>query len=81
VGRVIIKRLSVDPPQSAKSAGLATIIRLLEATHIRIGNEEYSKQNESFGLTTLRGRHVETRGSRVSFYFRGKGGKKTRHQY
>src|SRR5437867_11117801 len=55
---------------------LATIVRLLEATHIRIGNEEYSKQNESFGLTTLRGRHVETKGSRVSFYFRGKSGKK-----
>ena len=53
---------------------LATIVRLLETTHIRVGNEEYTKQNNSFGLTTLRDHHVHVQGPRVSFYFRGKSG-------
>ena len=55
---------------------LGTIVRLLEVTHIRVGNEEYKKQNNSFGLTTMRNRHVRIRGSKVSFYFRGKSGVK-----
>jgi len=55
---------------------LATIVRLLETTHIRVGNEEYKKQNKSFGLTTLRSHHVEIRAAKVSFYFRGKSGVK-----
>ncbi len=55
---------------------LATVVRLLEATHIRIGNEEYAKQNRSFGLTTLRNRHVAVAGAEVHFAFRGKSGKK-----
>src|ERR1051325_7743177 len=54
---------------------LATIVRLLETTHIRIGNQEYAKTNNSFGLTTMRNRHVEVAGSTVRFQFRGKGGK------
>jgi len=54
---------------------LATIVRLLEATRIRIGNEEYARQNGSYGLTTLRNDHVDVRGSTVRFKFRGKSGK------
>jgi len=57
---------------------LATIVRLLETTSIRVGNEEYTKQNQSFGLTTLRNRHVAVKGEKVHFYFRGKAG--IRHQ-
>jgi DNA topoisomerase-1 len=54
---------------------LAMIVRLLETTFIRVGNEEYARANGSFGLTTLRGRHVEIEGARVRLNFRGKGGK------
>ena len=53
---------------------LATVIQLLEKTFIRVGNEEYAKENKSFGLTTMRNRHVEVRGARVRFRFRGKSG-------
>jgi len=53
---------------------LATIVRLLEETSIRVGNEEYTRHNNSFGLTTLRGRHVRITGSKIRFLFRGKGG-------
>jgi len=59
-----------------KEKVLATIIRLLRTTLIRVGNEEYTKQNNSFGLTTLRDRHVDITGPKVSFYFRGKSGRK-----
>jgi DNA topoisomerase-1 len=51
---------------------LATIVRLLEKTFIRIGNEEYARENKSFGLTTLKNRHVTVRGAQVRFRFRGK---------
>jgi DNA topoisomerase-1 len=54
---------------------LAAVIRLLEATLIRIGNEEYARDNGSFGLTTFRNRHALVKGSRVKFRFRGKSGK------
>lgn len=53
---------------------LATIVRLLEKTLARVGNEEYAKANKSFGLTTLRNRHAKVHGSRVTFDFRGKHG-------
>ncbi len=53
---------------------LAALVRLLETTFIRIGNEEYARQNRSFGLTTLRGRQVSVRGARLKFEFRGKSG-------
>lgn len=53
---------------------LATIVYLLEATMIRIGNEEYARTNKSFGLTTLRDRHVKVEGSDIAFHFRGKSG-------
>jgi DNA topoisomerase-1 len=58
-----------------KEKVLATIVRLLETTLIRVGNEEYVKDNDSFGLTTLREKHVQVEGSRVRFRFRGKSGK------
>jgi DNA topoisomerase-1 len=54
---------------------LAAVVRLLEQTLIRVGNEEYSRSNQSFGLTTLRDRHARIRGSEVLFRFRGKSGK------
>ncbi|OFA01112.1 DNA topoisomerase IB [Duganella sp. HH101] len=53
---------------------LATIVYLLEATMMRIGNEEYARENKSFGLTTLRDRHVRLDGRKVEFRFRGKSG-------
>ncbi|NJN17655.1 MAG: DNA topoisomerase IB [Oscillochloris sp.] len=53
----------------------ATVIRLLETTLIRVGNTEYARENRSFGLTTLRDRHVSIKGSRLHFRFRGKSGK------
>jgi DNA topoisomerase I len=57
---------------------LATVVRLLEVSLIRVGNEEYERENESFGLTTLKNRHVDVNGSEISFHFRGKGGKQHR---
>jgi len=53
---------------------LATIVYLLEATMMRIGNEEYARTNKSFGLTTLHNRHVKVDGSDIAFRFRGKSG-------
>jgi len=53
---------------------LATIVRLLEVTMMRIGNEEYARTNKSFGLTTLRTRHVKVDGKEIDFNFRGKSG-------
>lgn len=53
---------------------LATIGRLLETTLIRVGNEEYARRNDSFGLTTMRDRHADISGSTIRFEFRGKGG-------
>jgi len=53
---------------------LATIIRLLETTLIRVGNEEYARQNASFGLTTMQDRHVDISGATLTFEFRGKSG-------
>jgi DNA topoisomerase I len=54
---------------------LAAVVRLLEVSLIRVGNQEYARENRSFGLTTMRDRHVEVNGSRLRFHFRGKGGK------
>jgi DNA topoisomerase-1 len=54
---------------------LATVVRLLETSLIRVGNQEYARDNKSFGLTTMRARHVDVRGSRIRFQFRGKSGK------
>ena len=54
---------------------LATVIHLLETTLIRIGNEDYAKQNNSYGLTTLKNRHVAVNGNEIRFRFTGKSGK------
>lgn len=53
---------------------LATIVRLMETTLIRVGNTEYARENHSYGLTTLRNRHVHVEGSTVIFKFHGKSG-------
>jgi DNA topoisomerase-1 len=55
---------------------LATVVRLLEHTHIRVGNEEYVRENGSYGLTTLRNRHASVDGPIVGFHFRGKSGRR-----
>jgi DNA topoisomerase-1 len=53
---------------------LATLVRLLDTTFVRVGNEEYASSNNSFGLTTLRNRHAKLHGSRLTLRFRGKSG-------
>lgn len=58
---------------------LATILWLLEHTFIRVGNEEYSRENNSFGLTTLRDKHIQVTGNEVVFKFKGKSGVKLCH--
>src|SRR5262249_22521075 len=68
-------RADLRQPGLSREKVLATVVRLLEKTLIRIGNEEYAQQNGSFGLTTMRCRHVRVRGSSVQFQFRGKSGK------
>jgi DNA topoisomerase I len=62
-------------PGLSRTKVLATVVRLLECTGIRVGNDEYARANRSFGLTTLRSHHVEISGSKLRFQFRGKGGK------
>lgn len=54
---------------------IAAVVRLLQRSLIRVGNEEYSRANGSYGLTTLRNRHVKVRGKHIGFSFRGKSGK------
>jgi DNA topoisomerase I len=55
---------------------LAAVVKLLETTYIRVGNEEYAEENGSFGLTTLRDQHVQILGEMLKFRFRGKSGQK-----
>src|SRR2546430_13637815 len=66
----------LERPGLPREKVLATIVRLLEDTRIRIGNDEYRKENGSYGLTTLRNRHVNVIGAEVRFTFRGKTGKR-----
>ena len=54
---------------------LATVVRLLETTLIRVGNESYARENQSYGLTTLRDDHADIEGSEIRFSFKGKSGK------
>lgn len=54
---------------------LATVVKLLEITLIRVGNAEYARSNRSYGLTTLKNRHASVKGAQVHFSFRGKSGK------
>jgi DNA topoisomerase-1 len=62
-------------PGLPRNKVLATILRLMERTLIRVGNAEYARENKSYGLTTMRSKHVQVNGSTVSFRFRGKSGK------
>jgi len=73
----IRRRLAKDLNLSGlpRNKVLATVVQLLERTFIRIGNEEYARENKSFGLTTMKDRHVEVKGSKLRFRFRGKSGK------
>jgi DNA topoisomerase-1 len=59
-------------PDHSRRQLLATVVRLLDRTLIRVGNDEYARENNSFGLTTLRRRHVRVDGRTLSFTFRGK---------
>jgi DNA topoisomerase-1 len=74
---IIRERTDLDLTQRCLSREkvLATVVRLLDETAIRVGNEEYARSNRSFGLTTLRTRHVKIDGSTIRFHFRGKSGK------
>jgi DNA topoisomerase I len=71
------KRVEADlrSPALSREKVLAIVVRLLETTFIRVGNEEYARTNKSFGLTTLKGRHVKIKGAKIYFRFRGKSGK------
>lgn len=70
----IRKRIAEDlrRPGLPKEKVLAAIVGVMEQTHIRVGNEEYAKENKSYGLTTMRNKHVEVHGSHVTFSFQGK---------
>lgn len=61
--------------QLSREKVLATIVRLMDLTFIRVGNEEYARQNHSYGLTTMKDQHARVRGDKVQFSFRGKSGK------
>jgi DNA topoisomerase-1 len=64
----------VSAPTLSREKVLATVVWLLEKTLIRVGSDEYARDNGSFGLTTLRRRHVEVSGAKLRFEFRGKSG-------
>ncbi|MFL6305063.1 MAG: DNA topoisomerase IB [Candidatus Sulfotelmatobacter sp.] len=66
----------INLPGLPRQKMLATIVRLMETTLIRIGNEEYAKANRSYGLTTMRDHHAEVHGWTVTFKFKGKSGKR-----
>jgi DNA topoisomerase-1 len=74
----IRKRVAKDLnlPGIPRQKVLATVVRLLEKTGIRVGNEEYAKANDSYGLTTMKDGHVKVRGRKLTFHFRGKSGLK-----
>jgi DNA topoisomerase-1 len=64
----------LDAPGFSRDKVMATVISLLDATLIRVGNAQYARDNRSYGLTTLRNRHVEVNGTAIRFQFRGKSG-------
>ena len=72
----IRKRVEADLalPGLQQNKVLATVVQLLQQTFIRVGNEEYARDNKSFGLTTMKGRHVDVTGSKLRFRFQGKSG-------
>jgi DNA topoisomerase-1 len=66
---------ALELPGLCREKVLGTVVRLLEATLIRVGNDEYARANASFGLTTMRDEHVQIDGAELRFHFRGKSGK------
>src|SRR5688572_11250767 len=68
-------RRDLERPRLPREKVLAAVVRLLETTFLRVGNEEYARANGSFGLTTLRDRHATLESATVLFRFRGKSGK------
>lgn len=79
---IIRRRVEEDlkRPGLTKEKVLATVVRLLETSSIRVGNDEYARENDSFGLTTMKNRHVHIEGARLIFHFRGKSGLEHRIQ-
>jgi DNA topoisomerase-1 len=73
----IRRRVDADlsRPGLPRDKVLAAVVRLLELTLIRVGNDEYARLNRSFGLTTMRGRHATVHGTSIRFRFRGKSGR------
>jgi len=76
--RARVTRELARPGMLSREKVLAAVVLLLDATSIRVGNEEYARANRSYGLTTLRNRHVAISGSNIRFHFRGKSGKEHR---
>ena len=74
----IRKRIARDlaSPGLPREKVLAAVVRLLEVSLIRVGNDEYARDNDSFGLTTMKDRHVDVNGANLRFSFRGKGAKR-----
>jgi len=72
----IRRRVSRDlrKPGMSREKVLAAVVQLLDRSLIRVGNDEYARDNRSFGLTTMKNRHVRVRGSKLQFRFRGKSG-------
>ena len=77
----IRRRVADDLAASARNTGapqrtsvLAAVVRLLDATLVRVGNDRYARENKSFGLTTLRRRHADVEGNQLHLHFRGKSG-------
>ena len=72
----IRKRIDADlsKPGLPREKVLATVVQLLETTTIRVGNEEYAKDNQSYGLTTMKDQHVKISGANLRFTFKGKSG-------
>jgi DNA topoisomerase-1 len=68
-------RQDLGTPGVSRAKVLATVVRLLELTSIRVGNEEYARTNGSFGLTTFRNHHAQVNGESIRFHFCGKSGK------
>lgn len=68
-------RRDIRQPGLGRQRVLAAIVRLLELSSIRVGNDEYAQQNRSYGLTTLQDRHARVTRRRIHFHFRGKSGK------
>jgi DNA topoisomerase-1 len=64
----------LSQPGMGREKVMATVVSLLDATLIRIGNSQYARENRSYGLTTLRNKHVEVHGGKILFEFRGKSG-------